>query len=70
MPKLTDVADWPAPIPGLINAHEVTHLLDMVGTACHVIFMVRFIVPYERESLASGGSRSRLTTVPALAEVA
>jgi hemolysin III len=43
-----DVADWPTPIPGLINAHEITHLLDMAGTAAHVIFMVRFIVPFER----------------------
>jgi hemolysin III len=42
-----DVADWPTPIPGLINAHEITHLLDMAGTAAHVIFMMRFIVPYE-----------------------
>ena len=43
-----DVADWPTPIPGLINAHEITHLLDMAGTAIHVIFMIRFIVPFER----------------------
>jgi hemolysin III len=42
-----DVADWPTPIPGLINAHEITHLLDMAGTAAHVIFVIRFIVPYE-----------------------
>jgi hemolysin III len=41
-----DVADWPTPIPGLINAHEITHLLDMAGTACHVIFMMRYILPY------------------------
>jgi hemolysin III len=54
-----DVIDWPAPIPGLINAHEVTHLLDMAGTAAHVIFMLRFIVPYERPS-NSARSRSRL----------
>jgi hemolysin III len=43
-----DVFDWPAPIPGLINSHELTHLLDMAGTACHVIFMVRYVIPYER----------------------
>jgi hemolysin III len=41
-----DVADWPTPIPGLINAHEITHVLDMAGTAAHVIFMMRYIVPY------------------------
>jgi len=43
-----DLADWPAPIPGLINSHELTHLLDMAGTACHVLFMVRFVIPFER----------------------
>jgi hemolysin III len=42
-----DVMEWPAPIPGLINSHEVTHLLDMAGTAAHVVFMVRYIIPYE-----------------------
>jgi hemolysin III len=41
-----DVADWPTPIPGLIHAHEITHLLDMAGSAMHVIFMVRFIIPF------------------------
>lgn len=43
-----DVADWPAPVPGLINSHELTHLLDMAGTACHVVFMLRFVIPFER----------------------
>jgi hemolysin III len=44
---ICDVADWPTPIPGLINAHELTHVLDMAGTAAHVIFMMRYIVPFE-----------------------
>jgi hemolysin III len=42
-----DVLEWPAPVPGLINAHELTHLLDMAGTAAHVVFMVRFIIPFQ-----------------------
>jgi hemolysin III len=42
-----DVANWPTPIPGLVNAHEITHVLDMAGTATHVIFMVGFIIPFE-----------------------
>jgi hemolysin III len=57
-----DVIDWPAPIPGLINAHELTHLLDMAGTAAHVVFMVRFIIPYQ--------PAVNLETVPAYADVA
>lgn len=45
---ICDVADWPTPIPGIVNAHEVTHVLDMAGTAAHVIFMMRYIIPFER----------------------
>lgn len=44
---ICDVFDWPTPIPGLVNAHEVTHLLDMAGTSLHVIFMMRYIIPYQ-----------------------
>ncbi len=43
-----DLADWPAPVPGLVNAHEVTHLLDMAGTTIHVLFMLRFVIPFDR----------------------
>ncbi len=43
-----DVADWPTPIPGFVNAHELTHLLDMAGTVSHIIFMMRYIVPFEQ----------------------
>jgi hemolysin III len=49
---ICDVCDWPTPIPGLINSHEVTHLLDMGGSAFHVIFMVRYVVPYRRPAEA------------------
>jgi hemolysin III len=45
---ICDVIDWPNPIPGIVNAHELTHLLDMAGTACHIVFMIRYIVPYQR----------------------
>jgi hemolysin III len=43
-----DVADWPTPVPGYVNAHELTHFLDMTGSAAHVLFMMMFIVPFER----------------------
>jgi hemolysin III len=60
-----DVIDWPNPIPGLVNAHELTHLLDMAGTACHVIFMLRFVVPYEPSAAAEPDGDALLE--PALA---
>jgi hemolysin III len=63
---ICDVFDWPTPIPGLINSHELTHLLDMAGTGCHVIFMLRFVVPFERPVVRHRRVRLRLAE-PALA---
>ena len=58
--------DWPTPIPGIINAHEVTHVLDMIGTAFHVVFMLRYIVPYQPAIAVQAASDG---AVPALANV-
>jgi hemolysin III len=59
-----DLADWPAPIPGLVNAHDLTYLLDMAGTAAHVLLMLRFVVPYDRRPARRRRPRRR---APALA---
>jgi hemolysin III len=42
-----ELTHWPVLIPGVVQWHEVFHLCDMAGTAVHVGFMVRFVVPYE-----------------------
>jgi hemolysin III len=44
---LCEVAHWPVLVPGLFAWHEVFHLCDMAGTALHVAFMVRYVVPYQ-----------------------
>ena len=41
---------WPIIIPGVLAWHEVCHLLDMIGTACHLIFMIRCVLPYRHPS--------------------
>ena len=37
----------PVLLPGVICYHEVLHLLDMGGTLAHVLFMVRYVLPFQ-----------------------
>ena len=37
---------WPVIWPGVIQWHEVLHVADMIGTFCHVIFIIRYVLPY------------------------
>jgi hemolysin III len=40
---------WPVPLPGVLGPHEILHLCDMLGTSCHVVFVVRYVLrPFER----------------------
>ncbi len=41
-----ELAQWPVIWPGVIRAHEMLHLCDMVATYCHFVFIVRFVIPY------------------------
>ncbi len=43
---LADFFGWPVLRPGLIGPHEVFHVCDMLGTSCHVLFMLRYVVPF------------------------
>jgi hemolysin III len=43
-----DMLSWPVLWPGVIRSHEFLHLWDMLGTWCHVLFMVRYVIPYRR----------------------
>src|SRR5262249_11240731 len=39
---------WPTLLPGVIGPHEILHICDMLGTSCHVIFVVRHVLrPFE-----------------------
>jgi hemolysin III len=41
-----ELANWPVLIPGVVQAHEVLHVCIMAATACHYIFILRYVVPY------------------------
>lgn len=43
---LFELARWPVLVPGLVGWHEVLHVCVMAGTALHVVFMVRYVVPF------------------------
>ncbi|HEY1379464.1 MAG TPA: hemolysin III family protein [Gemmataceae bacterium] len=60
-----DLANWPAPVPGLVNAHDLTHLLDMTGTAAHVLLVLRFVVPYNRPARRRRHARRRTRALAA-----
>jgi hemolysin III len=45
---LADLFQWPRLFPGLFGPHEVFHLFAMGGTFCHVVFMVRHVIPFRR----------------------
>jgi hypothetical protein len=54
---LCELAHWPDLVPGFFAWHEVFHLCDMAGTAAHVAFMVRYVVPFEPANPAPSPGR-------------
>lgn len=42
---ILDAFGWPMPLPGVIGSHEVFHVMVLAGTACHFVFIVRYVVP-------------------------
>jgi hemolysin III len=57
-----DAVEWPVLLPRVVTYHEVSHLLDMGGTAAHVVFIVRYVLPFRPAVLAA---TPLLTAVPA-----
>jgi hemolysin III len=41
-----DAVAWPMLYPGVVGPHEVVHVLDMGGTFAHVVFIVRYVLPF------------------------
>jgi hemolysin III len=38
---------WPVLSPGVFGSHELFHFFVLAGTACHVYFMLRVVIPAE-----------------------
>lgn len=41
-----ELLNWPVLIPGRLGSHEILHLADMAGTACHLVFIMKYVLPY------------------------
>lgn len=58
-----ELARWPVLIPGVIGWHEIFHVCDVAGTALHVVFMIRCVIPFHGPlpagALFSDASKSR-----------
>jgi hemolysin III len=44
---LADVNGWPILVPGVFGSHEFMHLCTMGGSACHCVFLTRYVLPIE-----------------------
>ncbi len=42
---LLNLLKWPVLIPGVFGAHEIFHLFVIAGSASHVYFMLRVVIP-------------------------
>jgi hemolysin III len=41
-----EALSWPTPWPGVFGYHEILHVSDMLGTLAHVVFVMRYVLPY------------------------
>ena len=63
-----ELAGWPVVWTGVVRSHELLHLCDIAGTACHLVFIVRYVLPYRPvEDFRLSGRRAQPTrfAVPA-----
>src|SRR5262249_15056556 len=45
---VVDLARWPVLIPQVLGPHEIFHVLVMLGTWFHVVFMIQYVIPFQR----------------------
>lgn len=41
-----DAIRWPVFIPGVLGSHEVLHVLDMFASLTHIVFVIKYVLPY------------------------
>jgi hemolysin III len=44
---ICEMIDWPVLWAGMIGSHEVFHLATSVGTLCHMVFIINYVIPFE-----------------------
>ena len=53
---VVELANWPVLVPGVVRSHELLHLCDMLGTASHCVFILKYVLPY-RQPVVNGDRR-------------
>jgi len=51
------VIGWPVLIPGVFGSHELFHILVLLGSTCHYLFMLRVVAPFRPPPLLLPGQR-------------
>ncbi len=46
-----ELARCPVLVPGVVRSHELVHFCDMAGTACHIVFVLKYVLPYRPAEL-------------------
>jgi hemolysin III len=41
-----EAVKWPTLIPTLVGPHELLHLCDILGTAAHLVLLVKYVLPF------------------------
>jgi hemolysin III len=44
---LCEAVCWPNPLPGVLGPHEMLHIFTVAGSAAHVRFMQRYVLPFQ-----------------------
>lgn len=52
---VVELAGWPVLLPGVVGPHELLHFADVGGTACHLVYLVGYVLPYGVAAAAQAG---------------
>jgi hemolysin III len=63
---IADLNGWPIVVKGVFGSHEFMHLCTLGGSACHCVFLMRYVIPFELgPSRILPESASDMETLPA-----
>jgi hemolysin III len=47
---ICELAEWPVIVPGWVQWHEVLHFCDTAASITFFLFVVRYVIPYQRRT--------------------
>jgi hemolysin III len=61
---ICELTKWPVIWRGAIESHEVLHVSDSIGTFCHFVFIVRYVMVYQRRATAPEAPELEVALAP------